>query len=74
MEDIDREGFFYPLKNCKNLEEIKELIDNIDNDDLQKVIQDKYIQFFEYNKSNNLDISALIVTLESTYFEFLKNK
>lgn len=73
MEDIDREGFYYPLKKCKTLQEIKDLIDNIDNDDLQIVIKDKYKQFWEYNKKDDADIPNLIVTLEASYLEFIKN-
>ena len=72
MEDIDRENFYYPLKNCKTLKEIKELIENIDNDDLQIAIKDKYKQFFEYNKNDNIDINVLIMTLENTYLDYLK--
>lgn len=72
MEDIDREGFYYPLKNCKSLEEIKKLIDNIDDDDLQEIISDKYKQFLEYNKSDVVDITTLIIALETAYLEFKK--
>ena len=72
MEDIDRENFYYPLKNCKTLKEIEKLIENIDDDDLQRKIQDKYNQFLEYNKKTEINISVLIVTLESSYLDFLK--
>lgn len=73
MEDIDRENFYYPLKNCKTLQEIKNLIDNIDNDDLLLFIKDKYKQFFEFNKHDNVDINMLIIILESAYLDFVKN-
>ena len=73
MEDLDRENFYYPLKKCKTLKEILKLIDNIDDDDLQRIIMDKYNQYLEYNKQNNIDISVLIVTLEATYLDFIKN-
>lgn len=73
MEDIDREEFYYQLKNCKSLEGISKLIDNIDNDNLQVVIKDKYKQFLEYNKENQVNISNLIVVLETTYLDFIKS-
>lgn len=76
MEDIDRENFYNHLEDCKkskNIKDVLTLIENIDDDDLQKVIMDKYKQFFEYNKNDNVDIDVLIMTLENTYLEFTKN-
>lgn len=77
MEDIDRENFYNRLKDCKESKDIKDilnLIENIDDDDLQRIIMDKYNQYLEYNKQKNVDIDDLIVTLESTYLDFIKNR
>lgn len=72
--EIDRIEFYNNLKYCESLDEIKKLIDNIENDELMIKMKDKYVQYIEFNKSKNVEISKIIVALESAFLDFIKEK
>lgn len=73
-EDIDRIGFYEQLGNCKSKNEIEELIDNIDDENLYKVILDKYNQIIEFNKnkSDQKLVKDIVKILEFTYLNYIK--
>lgn len=71
-EDIDRKFFLRKLPNCQTREELETLIQNIDDDELSKIVKDKYVQILEFNKDENL--KSIIRIIEFTYYKYLDNK
>lgn len=72
MEDIDRKFFLKKLPNCQTREELENLIQNIDDDELSKIVKDKYEQILEFNKDEKL--KSIIRIIEFTYYNYINTK
>ena len=71
IEDIDRE-LFNKLDFCNSREKVEKLIQNIDDEELYKVIKDKYEQILEFNE--NEDVESIKRILYFAYRNFKDSK